>query len=180
MPNATYPLPMLRPAIAIVAAALAAAQLGGCTTYRAPALQISQIRMVEETPAGLVLNFDIDAFNANEIELPLREVRYTVRLHGADGDTAVFSGVRSPEATLRRLGTQRISFPAAVAIDDQQRGAADRRPTGIVRYTLEGELRYITPGQIAQILFDLSIRRPRVWFSDEGMVDLGPPPSPPS
>jgi hypothetical protein len=154
--------------------------LGGCASYRAPALEISRIRLVEETPAGLVLNFDIDARNDNEVELPLREVRYTVRLHGAEGagsETIVFSGIRSPEASLRRLGTQRITFPAAIAIDTPSapavRGGAERRPTGIVRYTVEGELHYITPGQIAQILFDLNVRRPRVYFRDEGMVDLG-------
>jgi hypothetical protein len=153
--------------------------VGGCSSYRAPALEVSRIRLVEETPAGLVLNFDIDARNDNEIELPLREVRYTVRLHGAPGsaDTVVFSGIRSPEATLRRRGTQRITFPAAIAIDVPQApatsGSADQRPTGIVRYTVEGELRYITPGQIAQILFDLNLRRPRVHFRDEGMLDLG-------
>jgi hypothetical protein len=141
--------------------------LGGCAPYRAPQLAVSRIRLVEETPAGLVLNFDVDARNDNAVELPLREVRYTVRLHSDDGPPLVFTGVRSPEATLRRRGVQRVTFPAAVAVDGQP------RPTGPVRYTVEGELRYVTPGQIAQILFDLHIRRPRVWFRDEGMVDLG-------
>lgn len=148
--------------LGIAAAACAMAGVG-CAGYSAPALGVSRIRLVEETPAGLVLNFDIDARNDNPVELPLREVRYTVRLDGE----LVFSGVRSPEATLRRLGTQRITFPAAIAIDGRA------RPTGLSRYTVEGELRYVKPGEISRILFDLYLVRPRVTFRDEGMVDLG-------
>lgn len=148
-----------------VAAALGLSA-AGCSSYSPPSLAVSRIRLVEETPAGLVLNFDLDARNDNEVELPLLELRYTVRLDGE----VVFTGVRSPEATLRRLGTQRITFPAAVAIDEAR---AAGRPEGLARYTVEGELRYMTPGQIAQILFDLRVRRPRVWFRDEGLVDLG-------
>jgi hypothetical protein len=141
----------------------AAAGFLGCAQYRAPHLDVARIRLAEETPDGLVLNFALDARNDNPVELPLREVRYIVHLDGEQ----VFSGVRSPEANLRRLGTQRITVPAAIAIDGRE------RPAGLVRYAIEGELRYTTPGDIARILFDLHIHRPRIRFKDEGVIDLG-------
>ena len=38
---------------------------------------------------------------------------------------------------------------------------------------IEGTLAYATPGQIAEVLFDLRVRRPSVRFSESGTVDLG-------
>jgi hypothetical protein len=138
--------------------------LGGCSKYMAPTLDVTGVRVLEETPAGLVLEFSIDAANRNEVELPLREVRYSLMLDGRE----VFRGVRSPEAALRRLGTQTVRIPAVIPI-----GEGQPRPTGRQRYTLDGTLAYTTPGQFAQVLFDIKVRRPRVGFRDEGEVELG-------
>lgn len=143
---------------------LAAGLIGGCTRYAAPTLNVAAARVTDQSPQGVVISFDLDATNTNEVELPLREMDYTLRLDGRE----VFRGVRSPEASLRRLGTQRITVPTAVAL-----GEGQPRPVGVVPYVLEGELAYITPGQIAQVLFDIRVRRPKVAFRQEGMVDLG-------
>src|ERR1041385_7449812 len=121
-----------------LAAALA---LPACTSYAPPQLTLTQASIVEETPEGILIRFKMDALNPNSIELPLREVRYTLSIDG----TLVFSGVRSPEATLRRLGTQSFEFPASVARDP-----AHPLPTGKARYDLEGRLTYLTPGQLAE------------------------------
>jgi hypothetical protein len=144
--------------------AVAAALAGGCASYAPPKLSMTSAFVSEESPRGLVLTFTLDALNTNQVELPLREVRYTLRINGEP----VFYGLRSPEATLRRLGTQPISFPAVVRIDEGQ-----PRPTGTVRYDIEGTLAYTTPGQLAEVLFDLRVRRPSVRFSESGTVDLG-------
>jgi hypothetical protein len=136
----------------------------GCGTYAPPSLTVADATLAAESPEGYVLDFAIDAQNVNSVELPLKEVRYTVLLDGHP----VFSGLRSPEASLRRLGTQRFHVPAAVPID-----AEHPRPHGVQRYTLEGRLLYITPGQLAEVLFDIKIRRPTVTFRGEGTVDLG-------
>lgn len=141
----------------------ASAGLAGCTSYAPPSLTVAEAAIVEESPSGLVIDFAIDATNANAVELPLREVRYSLRLDGEE----VFRGVRSPEATLRRLGTQRFTIPVAVRLDEAN------RPPGVVRYTLEGQLLYLTPGQLAEVLFDIRVRRPTVSFRQEGTVDLG-------
>src|ERR1051326_568555 len=87
---------------------------GGCSSYSAPTLRVSGVKVKERTEAGGGLDFALEATNRNEIELPLREVRYSVTLDGKP----VFSGVRSPEASLRRLGVQTIHVPAVVAAGD--------------------------------------------------------------
>jgi hypothetical protein len=141
----------------------AAMILAGCSTYSAPELHVLRAAVTDETPEGLVVGFTIEATNRNEIELPLREVRYTLRLDGRE----VFSGVRSPEASLRRLGTQTIRIPAVIAV-----GPESPRPTGTLPFTIDGTLGYITPGQFAQVLFDIKVRRPSVAFTGQGTLDL--------
>lgn len=144
--------------------ALAAALFTGCSRYKHPGLSVAEVKMTEETASGYVLEFVLDTRNDNPEPLPLREVRYSLTLEGRE----VFSGVRSAQATLRRFGTQRISLPAAVPLEP---GATP--PRGVVRYGLDGELSYVTPGQIARILFDTRVRRPRVGFHERGELDLG-------
>ena len=152
------------------------ALLAGCSSYKPPTLAVTGASVAQESPDGLVLRFTLDATNENEVELPLREVAYAVRLDGRE----VFRGVRSPEATLRRLGTQQIVVPAAVPADGE-------RPRGVARFEIDGKLSYTTPGSIAQVLFDTGVRRPSVRFRQEGEVDLSaagstepPPPEPAS
>ncbi len=149
---------------AALALAVLGALLTGCSRYKHPELSVAEVKLTEETASGYVLEFVLDTRNDNPEPLPLREVRYSLAIDGRE----VFSGVRSAQATLRRYGTQRISLPAAVALEP---GAAP--PRGVVRYALDGELSYVTPGQIARILFDTRVRRPRLGFHERGELDLG-------
>lgn len=148
--------------IAISGTVLAAASLAGCS-YKPPSLRVTDARVTERTEQGFVVLIGVEAENRNEIELPLREVRYSVTLEGG----GTFNGVRSPEASLRRLGTQKISFPAVFPLAP---GAA--LPTGTVRCDVSGTLGYISPGEFAQVLFDSGVRRPSVSFRGEVPVDL--------
>ncbi len=148
----------------ILGAVAPCALLGACSSYKAPELSVAEVRLKDETPSGYVLEFDLDTRNDNSEPLPLREVRYSLTLDGRP----VFTGVRSAQATLRRFGTQRISLPAAVALEP-----GESPPDGVIGYALVGELSYVTPGQIARILFDTRVRRPRVSFRKQGELDLG-------
>jgi len=140
--------------------------LAGCSSYAPPRLTLTRALVTQESKDGLVVSFSLDALNTNSVELPLTEVRYTLYLNGSP----VFFGVRSPEATLRRLGTQSISFPAVIAL-----APGEQAPTGAVPYSLEGRLGYLAPGSLAQVLFDLRFRRPTVAFHESGTLDFGPP-----
>jgi hypothetical protein len=140
----------------------------GCRSYSAPVLDVQSAAPGEPSDTARVVRFTISAENSNEVELPLTVVRYRLLLDGQQ----VFEGVRSPEATLRRLGVQSFVIPAVVP-----RG--EDAPGGPKFYMLEGTLEYITPGSVAQILFDLGVRRPRVSFREEGTLDLAAEPSGP-
>lgn len=148
----------------ILLLAAAAGLLSGCTSYSAPTLDVVNVSLGEQTPQGMVIKFTLDADNVNSESLPLESVRYTLYLN----DQAVFTGYRSPESTLRRFGTQQITLPAVVPL-----GGESARPFGQANYRLEGTLEYVTPGEIAKILYDAEIQRPTVVFSKEGVIELG-------
>lgn len=151
--------------LALIAAASLGA--GGCTTYDAPTLDVTGVTLTQSTPDGVAIEFAIDAHNTNEVELPLRELRYDVYINGR----RVFSGVRSPEAALRRLGTQRILAPASVPRGEKD--GVSEIPTGVAECRIEGTLKYITPGRLAELFFDVGAQRPTVGFKGRGSVDFG-------
>lgn len=135
----------------------------GCSAYDAPDLSVSSVTVADRSDEAVVLEFVLDASNTNGVELPLQTVEYTVRLDGR----VVFDGTRSAEATLRREGTQRIVLPAAVRLEP---GVP---LSGEYPYGISGRLTYVTPGEIAQVLFDAGVRRPRVSFSERGTISFG-------
>lgn len=150
------------------AAALGVVGLGlvGCSSSSPPTLRVTEVEVGERTSEGLVLYFNLDAANRNEVELPLEQVRYTLSLDGKE----VFRGVRSPEASLRRLGTQPVRFPAVVPL-----GPGEPGPSGQTSFEIEGRLEYRSPGEISRLLYDNGIYRPTVSFRDAGRIDLGTP-----
>jgi hypothetical protein len=148
--------------VLLVLGTLACAVLTGCSTYDAPTLSVASARITQETAAGMVIDFGVDASNTNDFEVPLERVSYTLRLDGQ----RVFTGTRSAEATVRRLGSQRITLPAAIDLDKYQ------LPTGDVEYELSGSVVYVTPGEIAELLFDAGVRRPKAKFRHRGTLDF--------
>lgn len=134
----------------------------GCSSADRPTIAFSSARITEETDAGMVISFVLDATNTNDFDVPLERVRYTLELGGEE----VFSGTRSAEATIRRLGTQQITLPAAIDLTEHP------APTGETPYVLAGSIVYVTPGEIAELLFDAGVRRPRMVFRHEGVLDF--------
>lgn len=147
----------------LAAGIVAALLLAGCSSYDAPRLAVSSVVLADRSDEAVVLNVTLAAENTNEVELPLETIEYTVRVDGR----VVFEGTRSAEATLRREGTQQIVIPVAIRL------APDVPLRGSYPYTIRGELTYVTPGEIAQLLFDSGVRRPTVTFRDRGTVDFG-------
>ena len=147
--------------VRLVILATAAALLCGC--HAAPRIELQGVHLTEETPDGYALDFDLEATNTNAFELPLLVVNYALWLDGE----RVFEGRRSPEATLRREGSQTLTLPAAVPLEP---GAT--APSGTVDYRLRGTLRYVTPGALARSLFDARLSRPKVIFDHRGQIDF--------
>lgn len=140
---------------------LAAGVVAGCSTTPAPTMRVLAVREVESSPAGRVLAIDIEADNAGDEALPLREIEYSVLA----GDRVVFTASRSPEATLRRFGTQTITVPAVLPPDSVGSG----QPVQV-----RGRLWYVVPGPIQRILFDAGVSRPNVEVSGERVVNAPP------
>lgn len=137
----------------------------GCASVSSPKLTVAGAAVGQRSDDGIALSFTLNGENSNDTGLPLRTVKYTVEL----GGETVFVGTRSPEATLRRLGTQQIVLPAVVRLADHP-GIASR---GQVPYRISGEVTYVAPGQIAEVLFDAGVSVPTTSFSGTGEVDLG-------
>lgn len=141
---------------------LALAALPGCF-HKSPQLSVLGADVTDASDAGVVLTFELEAANYNTFELPLREVRYTVFLDGQ----RVFKGVRSPESTLRRRGTQLVRLPAAIP-------SSMTIPTGDVDYRIDGRITYVTPGPLADVLFDAGVIEPTERFTKTGEIHIDP------
>lgn len=150
--------------LTVLLAGLLTGLLAGCESYAAPTLSLVNAEPTERTPDGCAMVFTLDARNSNEDALPLKTVEYQLDLNGRE----VFSGARSAEATLRRLGAQQLKLPAVVALTPENQPLA----AGVSRYRLSGSMYYVTPGRFAQTLFDARISTPSASFAFEGDIDL--------
>lgn len=174
-------IPHTRRALARCAAALTAFAVAACSPYKAPTLTVADAKATQETDAGLALAFTLDARNENNVALPLREVRYELDISDSDQDSSlkrVFTGIRSPEASIRRLGEQPVVLPTVIRLRDEN-GNPLPRPVGIHAFRLWTKLTYITPGALAEVLFDTGVRRPDVTITQTGRLDFGPGPGAP-
>ncbi|MEM7754009.1 MAG: LEA type 2 family protein [Planctomycetota bacterium] len=167
-----HPKRMPKPAarIATVAApavlfALTAA-LPACSAYEAPRFQVIHVQESARTTEGAVLTFTIAARNRNDVELPLRETTYALDLDGV----RVFQGERSPEATIRPFGTQTFRLPVTIPADRFDLAQLDSG--GDLPYRLTGNVRYQTPGEFADVLFDSGVRRPNAPIALRGKINL--------
>lgn len=138
--------------------------LAACSAGPAPRVGNATAAVGERTDAGVVVNFTIPCENPSPEGLPLREVRYTVSIDGRP----VFRGLRSPEATVRRFGTQEIHLPAVLAAEPRQ-----SLPTGTSTFKIDAEMLYVRPGILSQALFDAELVQPSVDFTGTGTIDFG-------
>lgn len=155
--------------------------IAACSPYRAPVLTVTEAKATQETDSGLALAFTLTARNDNEVALPLREVRYELDLSDSEQGSSlqrVFTGIRSPEASVRRLGEQPVVLPTVIRLRDDE-GKPLPRPLGVHAFRLWTRLTYITPGAFAEVLFDTGVRRPDVSITQTGRLDFGPGPGSP-
>lgn len=136
--------------------------VGGCG-HHVPQFKVTGIVLTEQTDEGAVLSFTLVGENRNDIPLPLRRASYSLSLDGHE----VFRGLRSPQVTIRRFGTQSFTLP--VAIDLTEIGGL---PTGQVPYRFQGTVEYELPGSFSELLFETEIRRPSASFAESGRLDF--------
>ena len=138
----------------------------GCTGFRSPAISVEKVAATRMTGEALALAIVMRLENPNNAPLELHEFRYTVSIDG----TKVYAGRRAGGATLSANGTRQVTIPAVVNYD--RIGWRAGGPPRTFNYALDGTLTYNAPSEIAQVLFDTGVRRPRVSFSKRGEVAL--------
>ncbi|MFG0325723.1 MAG: hypothetical protein ACF8SC_00440 [Phycisphaerales bacterium JB037] len=136
------------------------ALLTACAGTSAPTIRVADAAIVDRSPAGVAVEFVLEADNPNDAPLPLRGVRYTLELE----DGRRFEVRRLAETTLSKLGTQRIAIPVAIPMD------ATTPPR--LAYSLRGSVEYLEPGAFNEILFDAGVNVPTASFRDRGTIQL--------
>jgi hypothetical protein len=161
---------MLAVRIVLLIGAVAAIQCG-CSQYRDPSIVLSGSKLADASDEALALKFTLDLSNPNTEPLKLIAFHYDVTVDGK----RVYSGQRAAEATLASISGRQIDIPAVVRFRDM--GWNPQSMPQTAQYSVTGELEYVTPGEIAQVLFDTGVRTPSKSFTGAGEVVLKKPPA---
>ncbi len=154
------------PAPASLILLLALSAIPACTVYRDPVVSVVDAAVTETGEGLLALGFILVLENPNEQPLALHEFSYTLAVDGA----LAYRGRWAASATLPANGTRRLTIPAIVR-HDQLGWTASSAPSQAT-YDLVGHVLYLAPGDIAEILFDTGVRRPKAAFAAHGVVNL--------
>lgn len=153
----------------IAAMVLSLAALPGCATFeQAPKVTVTSVKLTDESVAGGIDSgkqsgeIHLEIANPNSSPLELDEVSYTVSLDGG----GQFQAKRAALISLPSNGSMQMSLPFVAP-----RGLDGRQ------YSTQGSIRYVAPGNLAEILFDAGVRRPRVGFMGRGEVGAEPAPA---
>ena len=138
----------------------------GCAGYRAPAISVTGVRVTGATAEAMAVEIGLVWRNLTPRPMELDEFRYTLSVGGA----SVYEGRRAAEATLAGNETQRLTLPAV--IPDRRAGWRGSGRPAEAEYSVSGQVRYLAPSQLAQVLFDTGVRRPRAGFSSRGRIRL--------
>ncbi len=133
----------------------------GCSSAPRPTFTVVRAAVTESTPDGVAVRIELAARNDHDDALPLKRVSYRLFVDGRE----VFRGTRSPEATLRRFGTQTVTIPAVIPA-----GAAEGVSIRGLPFRVEGSMTYVTTDKFSEILFDAGIREPSAVFSGSGVI----------
>lgn len=154
------------PNVGVTIALLSALMICGCSGYRSPSIQLTSVRMNEESEEASVFTFELELQNPNPEPIRLREFHYRLRMNGQE----VYVGRRAASTTLHSHALQTIELPAVVRF--QLLGWTRRERPQSLSYELTGTLLYETPGELAEILLDIGVRRPKVTFAKVGRLDI--------
>ncbi len=140
--------------------------LTGCKSFQAPGVGVAEVSVTEATDEALGLTIVTNLINPNNAPVELYEFRYSVDVDGK----RVYSGRHAGGATLSAAGSRTLSLPAVVPYERVGWQAHDLPASA--RYSISGKLQYNAPTQLAEILLDTGVRRPKVGFSDKGQLAI--------
>jgi hypothetical protein len=134
--------------------------------YKSPTIEVTGAELVEVSEEALAFAFTLDMQNPNREPLELIQFDYRLSVDGQ----SVYSGRRAAGASLSATGEQQVTIPAVVRHD--QMGWDGGTVPSELKYALRGSVLYITPGEIAEILLDTGVRRPRAGFGASGVITV--------
>lgn len=122
--------------------------------------------VTETTEEAVVVSFLLKLENPNGQPLPLRDFTYSLSVDGKQ----VFQGRRSAESTLQQKADYTLLVPAVVPF---RRLAGTT--SGIHSCVIRGQLSYVAPGQLAEVLTDLRWPDPTTNFSGAAQIEFSSP-----
>ena len=133
---------------------------GGCSSFKAPGIAVLDASLVESTAEACRFDVHIEIMNPNDESMELREFSYSFTVRGE----RTYSGRWSLGRTLAPGHRSKITLPAVVAIDPSA--------TTDAAWTIRGNVLYVSPGALAEMLLDSEVREPRARFRGQGTVQL--------
>lgn len=133
--------------------------LCGCRAGQSPRFELVSARTIETTNEGVLVELSVLGENPTDQVVLLREARYAVEVEGA----GTFRSARSPEVTLPRYG--RVTMTLPVALKGSGLDVSGKQ------VSLRGQVLYLEPGALAEVLFDARLRRPSVSVQGSAVVD---------
>ncbi len=86
--------------------------LPACSSPYSPEVSLAGARLVERTSDATLLELDLDASNAGDEPLRMKDIEYEAR---TSGDT--FTATRSAQAVIPPFSTRRVVLPVAIPRD---------------------------------------------------------------
>ena len=146
------------------------AAMSGCSGFREPVITIVDAQVTERSDIAIGLGLRLDLANSNNEPVELFEFTYAITINGA----GTYRGKWSASATLPANGSRQLVIPAVVRYD--QLGWTENSMPAEARFDVSGSLLYIAPGDIAEILFDTGVRKPKVSFNGQGILRIAESP----
>lgn len=138
---------------------LALGLLPACTTLAPPAVNVTGVRVDEQTPDGARLIVTLHMANPNRTPLPLEQVKLDLAVEG--------HGVRTyrmpANCVLPYQGQGIVEVPASLPLD----GPVNLASTS---YRARGEVAYVPPGEIRKLMTDGGIPLPTSSFRRDGTL----------
>jgi LEA14-like dessication related protein len=126
-----------RPCLALpvlILGALAGCGLAGFAEgFEFPTITLSDTKVVEYSTDTLEATLGLEIRNPNPYALPVRQVRYRLRVEGSE----VAAGTHGVETDVAAYGSARVEVPLEIALSDLEDGTSDAMRTGEIPFELE-------------------------------------------
>jgi LEA14-like dessication related protein len=138
---------------------------GGCSIrppryhhVTTPQAEVQSVAVTQVTQEGARVEVTVELHNPNDMALPLRVSRYTLRIESI-GEMRLTD---LPPVTIPARGSRRVVLPTAIATDGH--------PLQGHAYSFEGTVTYEPPGEIRKVMTESGVPLPSAAFRGQGTL----------